>query len=177
MRSNQLSQVAQPHALNARRVEPRLLSIFGTAFLLCLVCACGSSSPGGGGTSSGTEGTPQLTDEVIRARINDTRVWDVPPEEGTGEPIVWNFDEDEPKEITVVEKNVEGNSATVVLDIKTSSAPRRRNARSLSGRLRTDWQLRTGWVLRRWEIVNTENISMKYRNIQKPAEQPPTPPR
>jgi hypothetical protein len=71
----------------------------------------------------------------------------------------------------VVEKHVEGRHATIVLDIKTSSAPRARNQRYLAGQIRTEWELQTGWVLRRWEIVETENISMKYKDLPKPPEQ------
>lgn len=114
---------------------------------------------------------PELTEEIIRERINDTGVWKVPEENGAGEPINWNFNEDEPKEITVIEKKIEGVRATVLLDIKTRSSSRSRNPRSLAGQLRTDWELKTGWALRKWEIVWTENISVKYKNLPKPPEQ------
>lgn len=114
---------------------------------------------------------PELTDEIIRERINEAGVWDVPEENAVGDPISWRFDEDEPKEIAVVEKQVDGARATIVLDIKTRSAPNRRNPRSLAGQLRTEWELKTGWALRRWEIVRTENISMKYKNLPKPPAQ------
>ena len=105
---------------------------------------------------------------MIRERLNDTRVREVPEDNGTAEPISWNFDEEEPKEITVDEKQMEGESATIVLDIKTRSASNARNQRYLTGQIRTKWELKTGWVLRKWEIVTTENISMKYRNLPKP---------
>ncbi|MGC2238410.1 MAG: hypothetical protein WA584_19805 [Pyrinomonadaceae bacterium] len=114
---------------------------------------------------------PELTDEIIRERLNDARVWEVPEENGIAEPIAWNFDENEPKEITVVEKKMEGARATIILDIKTRSAPNMRNPRSLAGQIRTEWELKTGWALRKWEIVDTENISMKYRNIPNPPAQ------
>jgi hypothetical protein len=114
---------------------------------------------------------PELTEEVIRERINDAGVWEVPEENGTAEPINWSFDENEPKEIAVVEKQIEGERATIVLDIKTRSASHVRNPRSLAGQIRTEWELKTGWVLRRWGIVRTENISMKYINLPKPPAQ------
>lgn len=130
--------------------------------------ACGPSSPSSSSSGeSGSGSVPELTKEVIDERINDAGVWDVLPESGTGDPISWRFDEDEPKEIVVVDKQVEGDKATIVLDIKTESSPRSRSHRQLAGQIRTDWLLRTGWVLRRWEIVNTENISMKYRDTAK----------
>ena len=93
------------------------------------------------------------------------------PENGTGEPISWSFDEDEPKEIVVVEKQGKGAHVTIILDIKTQSSPRANNLRYLAGQIRTDWELQTGWVLRRWEIVNTENISMKYKDLPKTPPQ------
>ena len=117
--------------------------------------------------------TPDLTQDVINERINDVAVFEVLPEGPPGGPIAWGFDEDEPKEITVVSKDVHDEThATIVLDINTRSSPRSRTVRVLSGRMRTDWELRTGWVLRRWEIVNTENISMKYKDIPKSSDGP-----
>jgi hypothetical protein len=67
-----------------------------------------------------------------------------------------------------VDKQIEGSRATVLLDIKTRSAPRARSQRYLAGQIRTEWALKTGWVLRKWEIVDTENISMKYKNLPNP---------
>jgi hypothetical protein len=81
----------------------------------------------------------------------------------------WTFIPNEPKEITIVDKKIEGDHATIILDIKTSSGPRASGPRSLAGQIRTEWQLKTGWVLRKWEIVETENISMKYKNLPKPS--------
>jgi hypothetical protein len=114
---------------------------------------------------------PELTEDVVRERINQARVRQIPEENGTAEPISWSFYEEEPKEITVVEKKIEGERATIVLDIKTRSTPNARNPRTLAGQIRTEWELQTGWVLRKWEIVKTENISMKYKNLPKPPAQ------
>ena len=138
--------------------------------LLVFSFGCGGppSSPVGGGPSTSSNDSPELTDEVIHERINDARVREVPAENGTAPPISWHFNRDEPKEIAVIEKQFDGTSATIVLDIKTGSSPRARNPRHLAGQIRTEWELRTGWVLRRWEIVRTENISMKYRDLPKP---------
>lgn len=145
---------------------------FILAAVLFLVGCGGPPAENAGPTSSGSGGTPALTKEVIDIRINDARVYEVMPESGSGEPIAWSFDEDEPKEIVVVDQQVDGTRATVILDIKTQSAPYARNLRYLHGQMRTDWALETGWVLRRWEIINTENISMKYRDLAKPSPQP-----
>ena len=114
---------------------------------------------------------PELSEEIIRERINDAFIRDVPEENGSAEPINWSFDEDEPKEITVVEKQSDGKRAKIVLDIKTGSAPNARKQRRLAGQIRTEWELQTGWALRRWQIIEAENVSMKYRNLPKPPEQ------
>ena len=151
---------------------PRLTFLFSSLLMLAAL-GCGPPSQQGDPARSSASGDiPELTDEIIKERINDAYVDDVPEENGTAGMIGWGFDENEPKEIAVVDKQVDGTTATIVLDIKTSSHPRARNQRYLAGQIRTIWKLRTGWVLRRWEIVETENISFKYRNLPaKPSEQ------
>lgn len=138
--------------------------------LLLVVCLFGCGGPASstdGQQSAASTDMPELTDELIAERINEAWIGKVPEENGTAEPIHWNFDRDEPKEISIVEKQVNGTRATVVLDIKTGSSPRARAKRRLAGQIRTEWALRTGWVLRQWEIVDTENISMKYKDLPK----------
>ena len=146
-----------------------------TLFLILAVSfGCGPSSAPKSGqepSASGPGGLPDITEDLIRERINYAWVREVPPESGEGDKISWGFDEDEPKEIAVVDKQMNGPRATIVLDIKTSTSSRSRTPRQLAGQVRTEWELRTGWVLRKWEITHTENISFKYRNLPKPAEQ------
>ena len=159
-------------------------TFFTIAALLLFMLGCAPPPPSGDPSNGGSQEIPDLTTELINERINDARVYDVPPESGNGEPVSWSFDFDEPKEITVVDKQIDGTHATVVLDIKTKSALRARIHRELAGRIRTDWELQTSLVFRRWEIVNTENISMKYKDFPKADgnsntnanTQPPGPP-
>lgn len=168
--------------LNMRRVRkprnaPRRAFFLSTLAGLILLlgfstgCAPSSSTGRGGESSSGTSEIPELTDGMIQERINYTGIREVPEENGAADPISWSFDESEPKEISVVEKKIEGDRATLVLEIKTRSAPKSSKPRELQGRIRTEWRLQTGWVLRRWEIVDAENISMKFKNLPKPPEQ------
>ncbi len=131
-----------------------------------LNCSSASQTSADSNSDSTSSNDPlEITDEIINDRINGARVRNIPEENGAGEPISWGFYGEEPKEITVVEKQIDGGSATVILDIRTTSNPKAKNRRYLSGRIRTEWELQTGWVLRRWEIVKAENISMKYRNL------------
>jgi hypothetical protein len=140
-------------AKNVTRSIVIFLLFLGSLFLMS---SCAPSGDGAEGDPASTSELPPLTDDVIKERINDAYVRDVPEENGAGDPIFWNFDENEPKEIHVIDKQIDGNRATIVLDITTSSSPGTRNPRQLAGQIRTEWQLETGWVLRRWEIVRTE---------------------
>lgn len=143
-----------------RETRTRLLT--STAFVLAaLTFGCAPPPPDDAGA------IPEITKEVIDERINDARVYEVTPEIGPGEPIAWSFDFDEPKEIVIIDKRQQGTQATIILDIKTQSSPRARIMRKLAGQIRTEWKLETGWALRRWEIVSTENISMRYKDIPK----------
>lgn len=164
------------HIRNALRRTFTLSLFLGLALLLACSfgCAPSSSQKGDGkqsGSASAPNDLPEITDEMIREEINDAYVREVPEESGAGAPISWRFDEDEPKEFAVVEKQIEGERATMIIDIKTTSAPGARSPRYLAGRIRTKWELQTGWALRKWEIVETENISMKYKNFPKPPAQ------
>ena len=180
MRTNEFLPLTMRSIRHVRQIwdAPRaaflLSSFLGLALLFCSFGCAPSSSQGDGKQSpsvSASNDLPELTEEMIRERINDAGVREVPEENGTAEPISWSFDEEEPKEIAVVEKQMDGERGTIVLDIKTRSASNVRNPRYLAGQIRTQWELKTGWALRKWEIVKTENISMKYRNLPKPPAQ------
>jgi hypothetical protein len=145
-----------------------IFGVFVVVVSLSLACAPQVGKNRGGSASAER---PELTEDTIRERLMFARVFDIPEETGAGETISWGFYSDEPKEITVVERVDDGDRSTIVLDIKTRSSARAREPKSLSGQVRTYWELETGWVLRKWRIVNTENISMKYKKLPKPPEQ------
>ncbi|MEO7540286.1 MAG: hypothetical protein ABIV21_09670 [Pyrinomonadaceae bacterium] len=151
-------------ATKVLRVRSLLSALLGSALWLGFYGCAPSSSQG---DASASDEPLEITEDIINERINDARLWEVPEESGSGQPISWNFIRSEPKEITVVDKQVNGDRATIVLDIKTTSSPRSREQRYLAGQIRTVWELKSGMVLRQWEIVETENISMKYKNLPK----------
>ena len=161
-----------PHFCNKMRRASLLLTFLVLSFLLVFSfgCAPSSSPTDGAQSSSAPNDLPELTDEIIRERINYTRVRQIPVENGNGEAISWTFVGNEPKEIIVIDKRIDGSRATVVLDIKTGSGPNARTPRVLAGQIRTEWELKTGWALRTWEIIAVENISMKVSNLPKPPE-------
>lgn len=150
-------------------------SFLGLALLLACSLGCAPTPSIGDGSqsppSSASNELPEITDETLREEINDVYIKEVPEENGAGVPISWRIDEDEPKEFTIVEKQMEGDRATIVLDIKTQTAPGAREPKYLAGQIRTKWELQTGWALRTWEIVETENISLKYKNLTMPPAQ------
>src|SRR4051794_34670274 len=89
-------------------------TMLGTALLVAVFCI-GCVPPPRDAPDGGSQEIPALTKEVIDERINGARVYDVKPESGNGEPTPWGFDYDEPKEITVVDQQMNGDHATIIL--------------------------------------------------------------
>ena len=108
---------------------------------------------------------PEITLESIREDLNGQRVG-VPAEGDASEPSSWRFFPAEPKEIEIIEKQLAGDKATFVIDLRTRTSPRSEQqgyTKKLAGRLRLHYELHTGFVLRKWEIVRIENISFAYQ--------------
>jgi hypothetical protein len=135
-------------------------------------CAASSRNNGTAPGSAASDGRPEITEEKIRDNINGRTVEGVPEETNASPPINWTFLPDEPKEFTVLEKQMKDDDrATVIIDMKTRSAEGSRNLRHLSGKLRLHYELQNEFVWRKWRIVEVENISMKYNDEPK-KEQP-----
>ena len=108
---------------------------------------------------------PEITLENIREDLNGKRV-EVPAGGDASEPSSWRFFPNEPKEIEIIEKQLAGDKATFVIDLRTRTSPRSEQqgyAKKLAGRLRLHYELQSGFVLRKWEIVRIENISFAYQ--------------
>jgi hypothetical protein len=122
---------------------------------------------------------PDLGDEKIRETLVDSEVSEVPEEKGAAKSISWRFLPDEPREVTVVDRQMDGEKATVLVDVKTRTTPRSRSPLVLSGRLRLHYELRRMVFLRKWQIVDIDNLSMTYREEPKPDDEdrpPDSPP-
>ncbi len=107
---------------------------------------------------------PEITLENIREDINGQRV-KVAAEVGSSEPSSWRFFLNEPKEIEILEKQLAGDKATLVIDLRTRTSPRAEQqgiTKKLAGRLRLHYELKSYFVVRKWEIVRIENISFAY---------------
>ena len=130
--------------------------------LLILLSALAAACEGG---PPPEDRLPEITLETIREDINGKQV-EVPAEDGASEPSSWRFFPNEPKEIEIVEKQLAGDKATFVIDLRTRTSPRAEQqgiTKKLAGRLRLHYELQTGFVLRKWEIVRIENISFVYQ--------------
>jgi hypothetical protein len=76
----------------------------------------------------------------------------------TGEGILsWQFEKDEPREIKILETHYSGNKATIIIDMKTESAPRSLTHTKMSGRLRLQYE----WIANEWNLVQVENLTFK----------------
>lgn len=137
----------------SRREFPLLLLLF----LSALAGACEGGQPP-------EDRRPEITLEKIREDLNGQRV-SVPAEGDASEPSSWRFFPNEPKEMEILEKQLAGDQATFLIDLRTRTSPRAEqqgHTRRLAGRLRRHYELQTGLVLRKWEIVRIENISFVY---------------
>lgn len=154
------------------------------ALLVCCAAAFAAACGGGGQNSSPAlsatpEQRPELTPEVVRKAINGSWIEGVPAADGKDKPENWGFGYNEKKEIEIVEHKVDGDRATVVVNMKTRSNPRERRQLSLEGQLRFHLELETEFIFREWDVSEVENISFKYTRLAPPSPAPggsPQPP-
>jgi hypothetical protein len=142
------------------------------ALLFAALAAASACGAGSEAQKPPSDARPALDDERLRESLYSAWVEEVPEETGADKPISWHFLPSEPTQIAVVEQTMDGDEATVVVDITTRSSPRARNPKALAGRLRLRYRLETELFLRKWRVVDVENISMKYRNEPAPDAQP-----
>ncbi len=108
---------------------------------------------------------PDITVETILEDLNRQRV-NVPAEDGTAETSSWRFFPNEPKEVKILEKQVAGDKAIIVIDLRTGTSPRAEQQgikKRLAGKLRLHYELKSYFVVRKWDIVGMENISFSYQ--------------
>jgi hypothetical protein len=133
---------------------------------LAACAACGGNSAGGPTLSATPEQRPELDLETVRKAINGAWIEGVPAADGQGKPANWGFANNEPKEIEIVEQKVEGDTAILVVNMKTRSHPRDRRQMSLEGQLRLHMRLETEVFFREWDVDDVENISFKYTMLE-----------
>ena len=136
----------------------RAFSLLLLLFLSALAGACEGGPPP-------EDQRPEITLETIREDLNGKRV-EVPAEGGASEPSSWRFYPSEPKEIEILEKQLAGDKATLIIDMRTRTSPRAEQQgikKKLAGKLRLHYELNSYFVVRKWEIVKIENISFAYQ--------------
>jgi hypothetical protein len=155
------------------------------ALLFAALAAASACGPRPEAPKPSPDTLPDLGDEKIRETLFEAEVREVPEEKGAARPIRWHFMRDEPTELTIVDRQIDGEKATVLVDVTTRTAPRSRSPKVLSGRLRLHYELQRMIILRKWRIVDIDNLSMKYREEPKPdiepndgdgSPEPPAPP-
>ena len=141
-----------------RFVNHRELSLLLLLLLSALAGACKTGPPP-------EDRRPDITVETILEDLNRQRVH-VPAEDGTSQPTIWRFFPNEPKEVVILEKQLAGDKAILVIDLRTGTSPSAEQQgikKKLAGKLRLHYQLQSYYVVRKWEIVGMENISFAYQ--------------
>lgn len=93
---------------------------------------------------SGFSSYSKITTEVIYQKIIGKSV---------GEGFrVWTFSKNEPRNITVIKSDYDGDNATIIIDIKTRS--RRSKA---GGKVRLNFE----WIADEWYIIKIDNLTFK----------------
>ena len=76
----------------------------------------------------------------------------------TGEGLMaWTFAKNEPREISIVESKYEGDKATIIIDMKTQSAPGSWIKSKMAGKLRLYYE----WIAGEWNLIRVENLTFK----------------
>ena len=116
--------------------------------VLLITCSVVLSACSGGG---GIIGHPKINEAQIGTDLVG---------KNTGEGLLgWKFEKDEPREIAVLQRDYSGEKATIVIDIKTESAPGRFSRQKWAGKLRLHYE----WVAGVWTLVQVENLDFKER--------------
>jgi hypothetical protein len=127
-------------------------------FLSAFASACGGAKPA-------EDKRPDITAEKIRDDLNGERVR-VPAEDGAAEPSSWRFFLNEPKELEILDTQMDGDRATIVVNLRTGTSPRAEQQgirKKLAGNIRLYYELHTYVAVRRWEIVRIENLTFAYQ--------------
>ena len=98
---------------------------------------------------SGCSSHPKITLENIQNDIVG---------KNTGEGLMgWTFEKNEPREISILESKYEGDKATIIIDMKTQSAPGSFMREQRAGKLRLHYE----WIAKEWNLVRVENLTFK----------------
>ena len=137
-----------------------LLSI---ALLLGALTACGES-PSGTADSANVRAADQgasQKDIPVEKIVRDVvgRVVPITEVTGDGTPTDWTFEADEFKQVEIVETQVTGNTASIVIFMTTRNNPEpKEDAVQVSGKLQLRYERESG----RWNLKAIENLTFRY---------------
>jgi len=143
---------------------PTLLRIlFSLAALLCALTACGESPQSTAGDSNmraadqGANPMEIAVEKIARDLVG--RVVPITELAGDGTPTDWTFEAEEFKQVEIVDTQINGNTATIVIFMTTrNNAGPEDDAVQVSGKL----QLRYEREGDRWNLKTIENLTFRY---------------
>ena len=134
-----------------------------TALLLGALAACGESptaTADSANVRAADQGAGQKeipVEKIVRDVVG--RVVPITEVRGDGAPTDWTFEADEFKQVEIVEAQVTGNSASIVILMTTRNNPGpNEDAVQVSGKLQLRYE-RTG---SRWDLKAIENLNFRY---------------
>jgi len=109
--------------------------------------------------SGGIDLAPDLT--IQRPKITEAAIGtDIVGRDVSGDLGIlsgWKFEKDNPRQITIVQSNYSGDTATIVVNMKTGTGPKAIFQRKMAGKLRLHYE----WVGGVWTLVRVENLDFK----------------
>jgi hypothetical protein len=119
-------------------------------------------------TSSGERGgdslrvqLPQKTEITVAKVLKDIIGKQVQATDAAGQaqPMSWTFEENEPKQVEILERQAKDNDIALIIQMSTSGAPGSQDANvQLTGRLRLHYQ----WNNQDWILGRIDNVTFRY---------------
>jgi len=137
--------------------------LLSSLLLLGALSACGESPTGtadNANVRAADQGSSQ-NDLPVEKIIRDVvgRVVPITEARGDGAPTDWTFEADEFKQVEIVESQLTGNTASVVIFMTTRNNPGPdEDAVQVSGKLQLRYERANG----RWNLKAIENLNFRY---------------
>jgi hypothetical protein len=137
--------------------------LLSALLLLGALAACGESPSDAAGSANvraADQGGSQNdipVEKVVRDVVG--RVVPITEASGEGAPTDWTFEADEFKQVEIVESQLTGNTASIVIFMTTRNNPGpNEDAVQVSGKLQLRYERANG----RWNLKAIENLNFRY---------------
>jgi len=144
---------------------PTIVNALSTTAMLIAVVACSPSPETQPNNASSVDKlqpvqlpekgdvSPEKIESDIIGRV--VRVSDV---SGAGDPTEWTFEKKEFRHVEVLDRNVNGNTQTLVVFVTTRSNPEDEEQVQVSGKLQLSYERKAG----QWILTGIQNLSFRY---------------